>query len=159
MKPGQIWCRHPFPLQLLLLLMQRQVLVCADTMRDIQPQSYHVGIWRNFTTRWTQSIGRCNLARTSQPGTQKSPRTCLARGHKIVPAAKNCRISGAKKRDRKIRNADPKRGPKTNPWRFLCYYKYKEGLFLGTVFWAPKVCSKALFSGPFSGDLDFTRNA
>ncbi len=72
---------------------------------------------------------------------------------------KNFRIFGAKKRDRKKRNTDPKMGPKTNPWRFLGYHKYKEGPFLGTVFWTPKMCSKAWFSGPFSGGLDFTRNA
>ena len=138
--------------------MQRQVLVCADTMRHIQPQPYHVCIWRKFTARWTQSIGRCNVASTSQPGTQRFPRTCIARGSKIAPAAKNFRIFGAKKRDQKIRNTDPKIGPKTNPWRFLGYYKYKEGPFLGATFWTPKMCSKAWFSGPFSGDLDFTRN-
>ena len=138
---------------------QRQVLVCSDTMRHIQPQSYHVGIWRKFATRWTQSTGRCNLARTSQPGTQRSPRTCMARGHKIAPAAKNFRISGAKKRDQKVRNMDPEIGTKTNPWRPLGYYKYKEGQFLGTVFWTPKMCSKAWFSGSFSGGFDFTRNA
>ena len=138
--------------------MQRQVLACSDTVRHTQPQSYHVGMWRKSATRWTQSSGRCNLAGTSQPGTQRPPRTCTARGHKIAPAAKNFRIFGAKKRDQKIRNTDPKIGPKTNPWRFLGYYKYKGGPFLGATFWTPKMCSKAWFSGPFSGDLDFTRN-
>ena len=71
-------------------------------------------------------------------------------------SCKNFQILGAKKRDPKIRNTEPK---KSVPGGFLANIIIRRGPFRGTVFWTPETCSKACFSGPFPGDLNFIRNA
>ena len=158
MEPDQIWCRNPFPLQLLLLLdATSSTGLCRHNEAYPAPalSCLHMEeVYRQMDAKH-RPLQRGKHVATRNPKVSQNVHCSWQQNSSSCEKLSNFR---GKKRDQKIRNTDPKIDPKTNPCRFLGYYKYKEGPFLGATFWTPKMCSKAWFSGPFSGDLDFTRN-
>ena len=129
-------------------LMQHQAYVCSYAIRHIQPQSYHVGLLMRFPTS-TQSLGRCNPTRISQPGRRKRiPAAGTRRGHKMVPAHKTPELSGPKTGPKNANCETQKRGQKQVRDGSLAIIIIRRARFWATVFWTLKVCpARPLFWG------------
>ena len=95
-------------------------------------------------------------SKNSQPGNPKVPQLL----ERATPGAtKWLNPRGQKRGPKNTKNGTQKWYQKSLPGGSLAIIIIRRCPFRGTVFWTPKMCSKACFSGPFSRDLNFIRNA